>query len=142
MSTMSATLRFKPLAIIFADGNAVLSTKGYTNVAQPNASTTLYADTTARINAAIAEVNLYYQSYGYATSPNLPALPTVPAGANARVYNSLGTATSDVGISQHLVDIGSTQGASTPSTSLDAILTEPALANIKLARANLDAGKS
>lgn len=138
---MAATIRFKPLAVIYADGTAVLSTKGYTNVAQPNASTTLYSDTTARINAAIAEVNLYFQSYGYATSPNLPSLPSVPTGANALVYQALGTG-GDAGVSLAPVDKGQTSGGPTPSSALEALLTEPALANVKLARANLDAGKS
>ncbi len=139
---MSATIRFKPLAVIYADGNAVLSTKGYTNVAQPNASTTLFSDTVARINAAIAEVSLYYQSYGYATSPNFPLLPSVPTGANALVYQSLGGTNRDAGVSLAPVDAGQTSGGPSPSSALDILLTEPALANFKLARANLDSGKS
>lgn len=137
---MASTIRFKPLAIVYADGNAVLSSKGYTNVAQPNASTTLYADTVARINAAIAEVNLYYQSYGYATSPNLPSLPAVPTGGNALVYQSL--ATQDAGVSLVPVDASQTSGGASPIKSLDTLLAEPALSNVKLARANLDAGRS
>ncbi len=139
---MASTIRFRPLAIIFADGNAVLSTKGYVNTAQPNASTTLYSDTTARINAAIAEVNLYYQSYGYASSPNLPSLPSVPTGGNALVYQSLGGTVRDAGVSLVPVDGSQTSGGATPLTALDALLTEPALANVKLARANIDAGRS
>ncbi len=139
---MSATIRFKPLAVINAVTSKVfLTTMGYTNVAQPNASTSQISDTVARINAAIAEINLYYQSYGYASSPNLPALPSVPTGGNALVYQSLGTG-GDAGVSLAPVDKGQTSGGPTPSSALDAILSEPALANVVLARANLDAGRS
>jgi len=138
---MSHTPRFLPTAMLFADGNAILTSETITT-----GTKTVMADTIARINVAITEVNTYYWLYGYSASPAIPAVPTVAAAtssnalANGIFYQSANA--DDAGLSVELADRTMSEGFTRPQSALDAILTEPNLSNIKLARSNLDSGKS
>lgn len=149
---MANTVRFLPTAFIYTDGNVLLSSE--TNLAS-GLSPHVIASTVAKVNAAITELNTYYWLYGYATSPNLPLLPTIPTTnppANAIFYQSQVVSSFTVapvqpglqaGMSQLLIDgRGQTSGYTQPNAVLDALLAEPTLGNINQALTNIASGKS
>ena len=136
------TVRYLPTAIIYADGNVLMTSESIVSV---GTAKTVLATTVTLLNAAINEVNNFYWLYGYAVSPNIPLCPTVSsmtsanALANGVFYQSNLAGT---GLSLELVDRTQSEGYARPNSVLDAILLEPNLSNLKQALTNIATGKS
>jgi hypothetical protein len=115
-------------------------------VAVLSSTKTTISGTVTQFNAWIAEINTNFANYGYASTPNLPLLPTIPTpgstAPNGIAYfqstppggTSLGSGPAS---SFLLIDAFTSNGYSDPSGALDTLTADATLLSLAIARASL-----